>query len=356
MGMNQPDGAIKSGFAQALDIPGFNYHTDRYAPDIDQLPQGFILGSETASTVSSRGVYKFPVVKGHDLQYSDGQCSGYDTEYCSWSNVPEDDWVLQDDKPWVIGEFVWTGFDYLGEPTPYDSYWPSRSSYFGICDLAGLPKDRYYLYRSRWNTADKTIHLLPHWTWKDRQGEVTPVYCYTNYPTAELFVNGKSQGRITKDVNSKYDRYRLKWNNVTYQPGELKVVVYDQAGQKMGEESIHTAGKAAKLELSSDRKSISADGEDMAFITVKIKDKDGNLCPDADNELQFHVSGAGVYQAACNGDATSIESFTGAQMKAFHGELVMIVRSAKQAGDIRISIKDLKNKHLNNEIIVKSIK
>ena len=356
MGMNQPDGAIKCGFAQTLDVPGFNYHTGRYVPDIDQLPQGFILGSETASTVSSRGVYKFPVVKGHDLHYPDGQCSGYDTEYCSWSNLPEDDWVLQDDKPWVIGEFVWTGFDYLGEPTPYDSYWPSRSSYFGICDLAGLPKDRYYLYRSRWNTTDNTIHLLPHWTWKDRKGEVTPVYCYTNYPTAELFVNGKSQGRISKDINSKDDRYRLKWNHVIYQPGEIKVVVYDKDGQKMGEKSIRTAGKAAKLELSSDRKSISADGDDMVFITVRVKDKDGNLCPDADNELQFNVSGAGVYQAACNGDATSLEPFTQPQMKTFHGELVVVVRSTKQAGDMKISIKDLKNKHLSGVIIVKSIK
>jgi beta-galactosidase len=356
MGMNQPDGAIKSGFAQTLDIPGFNYHTNRYVPDIESLPQGFILGSETASTVSSRGVYKFPVIQGYDKKYSDGQCSGYDTEYCSWSNIPEDDWVLQDDKPWVIGEFVWTGFDYLGEPTPYDSYWPSRSSYFGICDLAGLPKDRYYLYRSHWNTSENTIHLLPHWTWKDRKGEVTPVYCYTNQPTAELFVNGKSQGKISKDVNSKYDRYRLKWNNVVYEPGELKVVVYDKNGNKVGEEIEHTASKPAKLVLTSDRDTIKADGNDIAFVTIKVVDKNGEICPDADNELEFNVTGAGKYQAACNGDATSLEPFTQPQMKAFHGELVVLVRSTKIAGDIKLSIKDFKNKHLNAEVIVRSIK
>ena len=142
---------------------------------------------------------------------------------------------MQDDKPWVVGEFVWTGFDYLGEPTPYFDKWPARSSYFGIIDLAGLPKDRYYWYRSRWNTSANTIHLLPHWTWPGREGQVTPVICYSNFDDAELFVNGKSQGRVKKDVTRKFGRYRLKWDNVKYEPGELKVVVYDKAGRASGE-------------------------------------------------------------------------------------------------------------------------
>ena len=164
-GMDRAEQALKSGMAQTMDVPGFNYRVHKYQTNIEQLPQGFLLGSETASTVSSRGIYKFPVevtdnsryaswAPGYDpnaIKTADGQCSSYDVEYCSWSNLPDDDWVWQDDYPWVIGEFVWTGFDYLGEPTPYDEYWPSRSSYFGICDLAGLPKDRFYLYRSKWN-------------------------------------------------------------------------------------------------------------------------------------------------------------------------------------------------------------
>ena len=220
-GMDRAESALSTGFAQVMDVPGFNYRVQKYEKNLSQLWQGFLLGSETASTVSSRGVYKFPVVVTDNSQYSswaknydpdaikkaDGQCSSYDVEYCSWSNLPDDDWRWQDDKDWVIGEFVWTGFDYLGEPTPYDEYWPSRSSYFGICDLAELPKDRYFLYRSHWNKNQHTIHLLPHWTWgKERKGEITPVYCYTDYSEAELFLNGKSQGRIKKVKESRLDR------------------------------------------------------------------------------------------------------------------------------------------------------
>ena len=270
-GMDRAEAALGSGFAQAMDVPGFNYRVHKYNKNIAQLPQGFLLGSETASTVSSRGVYKFPVVpaaadgkEGCDT-HQDGQCSSYDVEWCSWSNLPDDDWVWQDREPWVIGEFVWTGYDYLGEPTPYDEYWPSRSSYFGICDLAGLPKDRYWLYRSHWRKDSHTIHLLPHWTWGtgkrqrgNRIGQVTPVYCYTDYPEAELFVNGKSQGRIKKwqDLKTegqkdayRLDRYRLRWNDVKYEPGELKVVVYDSGGNIAGEQSVRTASQPARLQL-----------------------------------------------------------------------------------------------------------
>ena len=194
-GMDRAEDALKSGFAQVMDVPGFNYRVHKYDNNIKQLPKGFLLGSETASTVSSRGVYKFPVEASDSKTYADGQCSSYDVEYCPWSNLPDDDWRMQDDRDYTIGEFVWTGYDYLGEPSPYDEYWPSRSSYFGICDLAGLPKDRYYLYRSHWRKDDATLHVLPHWTFPGREGETTPVYCYTSWPSAELFVNGKSQGR-----------------------------------------------------------------------------------------------------------------------------------------------------------------
>ena len=337
-GMDRIDNALATGYAQVLDVPGMNYRTHKYKSAYGKLRHGYLLGSETASTVSSRGVYKFPVEERQSYAYDDGQCSGYDVECCSWSNLPEDDWLLQDDEPWVIGEFVWTGFDYLGEPSPYDEYWPSRSSYFGILDLAGLPKDRYYLYRSRWNPEQPTIHLLPHWTWPGREGEVTPVYCYTNYPTAELFVNGKSQGRVSKDPSSRMDRYRLRWNDVAYEPGELKVVVYDSLGQQRGEQVVHTAGKPDHLVLEVDRKELSADGEDMAFITVKAVDKDGNLCPDADGKVSVKVKGAGAFKGICNGDATSLEVFTKPTMHLFHGQLAIGVIAARQAGAIQVSV------------------
>lgn len=363
-GMDRIDNAIGTGFAQVLDIPGINYRTHRYQAAHEKLRHGFVLGSETASTISSRGVYKFPVERFDGKAYEDGQCSSYDTEACWWSNIPEDDWLLQDDNDWVIGEFVWTGFDYLGEPTPYDEYWPSRSSYFGIFDLAGLPKDRYYLYRSRWNQQDKTIHLLPHWTFPGREGEITPVYCYTNYPTAELFVNGKSQGKISKntdattpsgkdgritDINDPcIDRYRLRWNNVKYEPGELKVVVYNESGKEMGTQIIKTAGAASQIQLTGDLganiKPLKANGEDMTFITVNILDMNGNIVPDADQQINVSVSGAANFKGICNGDATSLEVFTKPTMKAFHGQLVIGIQSNGKQGEaiVKVTGKGLK--------------
>jgi len=383
-GMDRAENALQTGFAQAMDVPGFNYRVHKYEKNMKQLPQGFLLGSETASTVSSRGVYKFPVKVTDNSQYAswakdydptaikkaDGQCSSYDVEYCSWSNLPDDDWVWQDDKPWVIGEFVWTGYDYLGEPTPYDEYWPSRSSYFGICDLAGLPKDRYYLYRSHWNTEERTVHLLPHWSWGtskkqkgNRIGKVTPVYCYTDCAEGELFVNGKSQGRIRKNPQERLDRYRLRWNDVKYEPGELKVVVYDETGKNCGEQVVKTAGKPARLQLdvwtqhsnlsplSSLLSPLNADGNDLAFVTVSLVDKDGTFVPDAQDQLTFEVSGAGTFRAVCNGDATSLEPFTQPTMKLFNGQLVVIVQAARQKGDLTLKVSDAQRKFTETIII-----
>ena len=348
-GLDHAEASIKSGVATGMDVAGFNYRVHKYEKSIEQLPQGFLLGSETASTVSSRGVYYFPVTPTDHGVHPDGQCSSYDVEWCSWSNLPDDDWVWQDEKDWVIGEFVWTGFDYLGEPTPYDGYWPSRSSYFGICDLAGLPKDRYFLYRSHWNKDAHTIHLLPHWTWPDRKGQVTPVYCYTDYPEAELFVNGKSQGRIKKNSSERLDRYRLRWNDVKYEPGELKVVVYDEQGKRGGEQIVRTASKPHHLQFdvwtSNSNQGgggggLHADGEDLAFITVSLVDKNGTLIPDAADQLTFDVQGAGTFRAVCNGDATSLEPFTEPTMKLFSGQLVVIVQAAKQEGNITLTVTD----------------
>lgn len=339
-GMDQPDGTMWAGFAQVADVPGYNYRVHKYEEMMKCLPQGFLLGSETASTVSSRGEYFFPDTVAPNKEHSNGQCSGYDVEHCWWSNLPDDDWKMQDDYNWVTGEFVWTGFDYLGEPTPYDKYWPSRSSYFGIVDLAGLPKDRFYLYRSHWNKNEHTIHLLPHWTWTGREGQVTPVYCYTDYPSAELFVNGKSQGRITKNKDSRLDRYRLRWENVKYEKGEIKVVVYDEQGNKAGEKTVKTAGKPAKLQLTADRSTIAADGSDLAFITVSLTDKNGTLCPDADHSLEFKVTGAATFNSVCNGDATSLEVFTEPTMKLFHGQLVVVVQASTAPGKATLSVRD----------------
>ncbi|WP_316807730.1 beta-galactosidase GalB [Pedobacter agri] len=338
VGMDQVKATMQSGFGALLDIPGLNYRVHLYEEANKAFPQGFILGSETASTVSSRGVYKFPVVKAKDKQYDDFQSSSYDMEYCSWSNLPDDDFVMQDDKPWVIGEFVWTGFDYLGEPTPYDNSWPSRSSYFGISDLAGLPKDRYYLYRSRWNTTKPTLHLLPHWNWAGREGETTPVFVYTSYDSAELFLNGKSLGIRKKDKTSPQNRYRLMWMDVKYQPGTLKVVAFNAQGKPVAEEKIVTAGKPDRILLSADRDQIKADGKDLSFVTVSVVDKDGNPCPTANQSLKFEVKGAGKFKAVCNGDATSLESFEKPTMKLFSGKLVVLVESDREAGKIQLNV------------------
>ena len=358
-GMDNAEKALNSGFAQAMEVPGFNYRVHKYENNIKQLPHGFLLGSETASTVSSRGVYKFPVQVTDNSQFAswsphydptalskaDGQCSSYDVEYCAWSNLPDDDWRCQDDYPWVIGEFVWTGYDYLGEPTPYDEYWPSRSSYFGICDLAGLPKDRYFLYRSKWNTKEHTTHLLPHWTWgKERKGKVTPVYCYTDGVEGELFVNGKSQGRIRKNPNERLDRYRLRWNNVKYEPGEIRVVTYDAQGNQIGEDVRQTAEKALAIQAQAETSTHQADGEDLIFVRVAAVDKQKRFVPTCQNNLSFTVSGEARFEAVCNGDATSLQSFKQPEMKLFNGELVVVLRPTTKAGKATLTIKDKQGK------------
>jgi beta-galactosidase len=336
--MDQVKAVMNSGFGAILDVPGLNYRVHLYEEAYEQFPQGFLLGSETASTVSSRGVYKFPVVSEAGKTYPDLQCSSYDLEYCNWSNIPEVDFAMQDDHPWVIGEFVWTGFDYLGEPTPYDTYWPSRSSYFGICDLAGIPKDRYYLYRSRWNKTEETLHILPHWNWDGREGETTPIFVYTNYNSAELFINGKSQGIQKKSMDSKLNRYRLMWMDVKYTPGTVKVIAYNDNGEAAKEKIVVTSGKPHHVELEADRDTISANGEDISFVTASVVDKNGNPCPTASNRLNFEVKGNGKFRAACNGDATSLELFHKPTMKVFNGKLVVLVQAASAVGEIELRV------------------
>lgn len=348
-GMDNPDAVVANGFAAVMDVAGFNYRPHLYVRNYLVLPQKLILGSETASTVSSRGVYKFPVERKAMAVYDDHQSSGYDVEHCNWSNLPEDDFMQHEDLPYCIGEFVWTGFDYLGEPTPYYTNWPSHSSLFGIIDLASIPKDRYYLYRSHWNKEEKTLHILPHWTWPDRKGKVTPIFVYTSYPSAELFINGKSQGKRTKELGvtlegsdsraaqqgfERQKRYRLMWMGTKYEPGTVKVVAYDEQGNVAETKEIRTAGKPHHIELKADRTHLTADGKDLAYINVRIVDKNGNLCPDETREVRFRVTGAGSYRAAANGNPISLESFQLNKMKLFSGQLTAIVQTAEEAGAI----------------------
>nr|WP_297168428.1 glycoside hydrolase family 2 TIM barrel-domain containing protein [uncultured Dysgonomonas sp.] len=334
-GMDQVTCVLNNGFAAMLDVPGFNYRVHRYEEAYNKLPQNLVLGTETSSTVSSRGVYKFPVEKKANAVYDDHQSSSYDFEYCDWSNLPDDDLALADDHDWTMGQFVWTGFDYLGEPSPYDTdAWPNHSSMFGIIDLASIPKDRYYLYRSIWNKNDNTLHILPHWNWEGREGQKTPVFVYTNYPSAELFINGKSYGKQTKNDSSVQSRYRLMWMDAVYEPGEVKVVAYDALEKAVEEKTIHTAGKPHHIELIPDRTQLSADGKDLAYINVRVVDKDGNLCPNDQRLIKFSVTGDGKYRASANGDPTSLDLFHLPQMPLFNGQLTSIVQAGEEAGEL----------------------
>lgn len=337
-GMDQVKSVLANGFAAMLDIPGLNYRAHLYDEAYERLPQNIILGSETSSTVSSRGVYKFPVERKAGAMYDDHQSSSYDLEYCNWSNIPDIDFARAEDHEWTIGQFVWTGFDYLGEPSPYDTNaWPNHSSMFGIIDLASIPKDRYYLYRSVWNKEAETLHILPHWNWEGREGEKIPVFVYTNYPSAELFINGKSYGRQTKHKNGTVEnRYRLMWHDAVYQPGEVRVVAYDEQGNPVAEKTIRTAGKPHHIELVTDRSSLQADGKDLAYVTLRIVDKNGNLCPNDGRLVSFKVKGAGKYRASANGDPTCLDLFHKPEMHAFGGMLTVIVQSGEKTGEIEL--------------------
>lgn len=348
-GMDAPDAVLGNNMAATMDVAGFNYRPFRYQEEYAKLPQQIILGTETVSTVSSRGVYKFPLERKSMATYPDHQSSSYDVEHCGWSDLPEDNFILHDDLPYTIGEFVWTGFDYLGEPTPYYTNWPSHSSLFGIIDLGGIPKDRFYLYRSHWNPEAETLHILPHWTWPGHEGDTVPVMVYTNYPEAELFINGVSQGRRSKDLSVSIDstltdasranferqkRYRLMWLDTKYEPGTIRVVAYNAEGKPVAEKELSTAGKPYRIVLDVDRDTLKSTGEDMAFITVKVVDKNGNLCPDATNQIKFKTKGTGAFHAAANGNPASLESFQAPSMQVFHGMLTAIVKADDEAGTI----------------------
>lgn len=326
-GFNDPKGAIRNGLAEVVDLPGWNYLAHLYGTYHQTLPHKPTYGSETESTYSSRGIYRFPVRDERNEKHEDLQVSDYGMSYPSWGYSPDMEFRAQEECSFVMGEFAWTGFDYLGEPSPYMLEWPSRSSYHGIIDLGGLPKSRYYLYQSTW-TDKVVLHVLPHWTWPGREGERTPVHCFTSYRKAELFLNGRSLGvrhKHAKDLGP--GRYRLVWEDVYFEPGELKVVAFDQEDTPGTETVIRTAGEPSAIELEVDRSSIQADGEDMAFVTVRIVDKDGTLCPHADTQVTYSIEGPAELVGLCNGDPSSVQSFKGSEMKVFSGMAVAYVQS-----------------------------
>jgi beta-galactosidase len=303
------------------------------------------------------------------------QISSYDLAYPGWANTPDQQWTLMDKVPATFGEFVWTGFDYIGESTPYYdditdlkyarnerkkealNQWleklgtqeiPSRSSYFGIFDLAGFKKDRFWLYQSKWRPELPMAHILPHWNWPERKGLVTPVFVYTSGDAAELFLNGKSLGMKKKGELE----YRLRWDDVVYQPGELKVISYKN-GQKWAEDAVKTTGKAYQLSMSADRPVISADGKDLTFVTVKIEDKDKLMVPRSDNQLDFSIEGPGRIVATDNGDATSHESFQAKSKKAYNGLCLVIIAADKNASGsitLKAASKGLKGSSVSVQI------
>lgn len=333
-GMNEPNPGnhlIKSG---ALDVIGLNYHDEWYDDAEKNYPGKPLLGSETVSALMTRGYYKNPsdsiiiAPKRWDIPYEDPSfaCSAYDNEHVPWGTTHENSLRrMKDDR--VMGQFIWTGFDYIGEPTPYG--WPARSSYFGIVDLAGFPKDVYYMYQSEWRPDKTVLHLFPHWNWTPGQTVDLLAY-YNNADEVELFVNGKSQG-----VRSKGDgEYHVMWR-VPFEPGTIKAVSR-KAGKTVAEQVINTAGEPAQIRLTPDRATIAADGNDLSFVTVEILDSDGNLCPTAVNEVTFTVEGAGQNEGVDNGNPISLERFKADSRKAMAGKALLIVRNNGKKGDINV--------------------
>jgi beta-galactosidase len=353
---NQPNEAIQNGLAREVDIPGFNYQALAYEGFLRDHPDWIIVGSETCSCVSSRGVYHLPLEK-YD-KHPSLQLTSYDIIAPRWGYPPDVEFDVQERLPNVLGEFVWTGFDYLGEPTPYfwrdwqpnldEPDWPAHSSYFGIVDLAGFPKDRYFLYQSVW-TQRPMVHVVPHWTWTGHEGQAIPVMVYTNGDEAELFVNGRSLGRQSRNsapatlpvgtnvssVGTFSSKYRLLWR-VPYEPGALKAVAF-VAGKAVIANEVRTAGPAAKLHVASDRTRLRGDGEDLAFLSVEVQDREGTLCPWSDHSVRFHIEGAGRLAGVDNGNPASTEPFQANERRAFGGRCLLIVRPNRgTSGQIRV--------------------
>ncbi|MFC1763782.1 beta-galactosidase GalB [Planctomycetota bacterium] len=358
VGFNYYPAPFENKLAYYVDVVGMNYWPLEYADIKARHPDMIVYGSETASQTSSRGIYHLPW--SPDEQRNPNQISSYDVIVGPpWAYAPDAEFDVQEANPFVLGEYIWTGFDYLGEPTPYSGRdnsthgywnddWPSRSSYFAPVDLCGFPKDRYYLYQSQWTEAPM-VHVLPHWNWEDHEEDMIPVVSYTNCDEVELFVNGKSYGKKVKGIDTttfiaEYhsfpkgpfeSKYRLSWN-VPFASGSLRVVGY-RGGHQVASKTVMTASAPAKIQLTADRSPITADGKDLSFITVRILDIDGNICPKADNLVEFSIKGCGDLITVGNGDATALTSYQARERVAFNGMCLGIVRSQKKKGPITVT-------------------
>ena len=332
VGMNRKTPA-ENKFAEQFDLKGWNYHTHLYPELKAENPDWKFIASETQSTVASRGYFDLNAIPRKHFQRENLQCSDYALDYCNWSNTPDIGFAMLDDNPHVAGEFVWTGFDYLGEPTPYNLQWPTKNSYLGIVDLCGFPKSSYYLYKARWTDED-VLHVLPHWNWDTKTVETVPIHVFTSFDSAELFVNGVSQGKRTKNPDKVYERYRLIWDSVPYSPGELKVVAEEEGN--LTETEIHTAENPDRIQLLTDYPSIPANGESLAFIELNILDKNGYFCPIADNQINFLIQGPGKIIATANGNSADITSFQSHKRKCFNGKCLLVVQSTTKPGKIKI--------------------
>ncbi|MEO0897306.1 MAG: glycoside hydrolase family 2 TIM barrel-domain containing protein [Bacteroidota bacterium] len=332
------------------DVHAWNYDR-RYRLARQIEPNKSVLISESASTLSTRGYYDFPLPKEKTAIQGKDYVSSYDLNAPYWAEISDDDFMWQQDEAYIAGEFVWTGFDYLGEPTPFFNAWAeenklgpeatARSSYFGIVDLVGIPKDRYYLYKSYWKPQDTTLHILPHWNWPGKEGENIPVFVYTNGDEAELFLNGVSQGKRSKNPLSQHsvDRFRLMWKDVIYEAGTLKVVAYKE-GKLLAEKEIATTGKAKQLRASPEKKVISSSGAELSYILLEAIDKEGRLMPLADHELTISLSGQGEILGVGNGDQRSYASFQSDKVKLFYGKAMVIVRAQEGgSGTINLTFK-----------------
>jgi beta-galactosidase len=329
------------------DVLSYNYNR-RYSLARQLAPNKAVIVSESASTVSTRGFYELPLPDKKEIFTNSFQVSSWDLNAPTWANLADDDFMWQQDEEYIAGEFVWTGFDYLGEPTPYGRTFKStdgtsdkkasRSSYFGIVDLCGIPKDRFYLYKSHWKTDETTIHILPHWNWESGKVDKIPVFVYTNGDCAELFLNGKSLGKqCKKPASSKsVERFRLMWPDVTYQPGELKAVAYKE-GAKIGEQVLKTAGESYQLRLTPDRSTIHADGLDLSYILVEAYDKNGNICPLANNKIDITITGPAHIAGVGNGNPQSLDEFQATYVNLFFGKAMIILGADFKKGDVKIT-------------------
>lgn len=346
-GCNEPSPGNHLFRSGAIDVIGYNYHNQN-VPAVPRLFPGkpFII-TESVSALMTRGFYEMPSDKmmtrpaRWDRPYFNEtfSCSAYDNVATPWGSHHEENLIFLNSQPFVAGQYIWTGFDYIGEPTPYG--WPARSSYFGIVDLAGFPKDIYYLYQSEW-TDTPVLHLFPHWNWTP--GEQIDMWCYyNNADEVELYVNGVSQGVRSKDA----EHLHVVWN-VTFEPGTVKVVARKD-GVETASQEIHTAGEPTQIRLTPDRSKIKADGTDLSFVTVEILDKDGNLCPNADNQVQFEISGNGFIAGVDNGSPISLERFKDNKRKAFYGKCLVVIQNNGKEGKIRLDAQaeGLNRAHIN---------